>query len=150
MFTDDANNDTIQLQSRRGSPPTSLPHAAGASQAHPRGRAGALRADRALRDELKTAQGRLAERKIIEKAKGVVMQQKQIIEDDAYRLMRKLRWTETSRCLSLPAIAQCHAAVVLGRAANWCVRIGGTVWSVQHEKRLPKHGLRQRGDSEIR
>jgi two-component system, response regulator / RNA-binding antiterminator len=46
--------------------------------------------DRALRDELKSAQSRLVERKTIERAKGLLMKQKSIDEDEAYRLMQKL------------------------------------------------------------
>ena len=91
MFTDDGNSDTIQAAIKAGvtayivagMQPERLKPILQVAQAR-------FEADRALRDELKTAQGRLAERKIIEKAKGVVMQQKQISEDDAYRLMRKL------------------------------------------------------------
>jgi two-component system, response regulator / RNA-binding antiterminator len=91
MFTDDGNSDTIQAAIKAGvtayivagMQPERLKPILQVAQAR-------FEADRALRDELKTAQGRLAERKIIEKAKGVVMQQKQLSEDDAYRLMRKL------------------------------------------------------------
>ncbi len=43
-----------------------------------------------LRRDLTDAQMQLAERKIIERAKGIVMQQKDISEDEAYRLLRKL------------------------------------------------------------
>src|SRR5437764_7071791 len=91
MFTEDARSDAIQAAIKSGvtayivagMQPERLKPILEVAQAR-------FEADRALRAELKTAQGRLAERKIIEKAKGVVMQQKQISEDDAYRLMRKL------------------------------------------------------------
>jgi response regulator NasT len=46
--------------------------------------------DQALRAELKDTQGRLAERKVIERAKGIVMRQKGIDEEEAFQLMRKL------------------------------------------------------------
>jgi response regulator NasT len=46
--------------------------------------------ERALRDELSTTQERLAERKLVERAKGLLMKQKGIDEDEAFRLMRKL------------------------------------------------------------
>ena len=102
MFTDDANNDTIQAAIKAGvtayivagMQPERLKPILEVAQAR-------FEADRALRDELKTAQGRLAERKIIEKAKGVVMQQKQISEDDAYRLMRKLAMDRNVTLLEL-------------------------------------------------
>ena len=46
--------------------------------------------DRALRDELRETQGRLVERKLIERAKGLVMKQKGVDEAEAFRMMRKL------------------------------------------------------------
>jgi len=102
MFTDDGNSDTIQAAIKAGvtayivagMQPERLKPILEVAQAR-------FEADRALRDELKTAQGRLAERKIIEKAKGIVMQQKQISEDDAYRLMRKLAMDRNVTLLEL-------------------------------------------------
>ena len=46
--------------------------------------------DRALRDELRESQERLVERKLIERAKGLVMKQKGVDEAEAFRMMRKL------------------------------------------------------------
>ncbi len=43
-----------------------------------------------LRHDLAEAQSQLAQRKVIERAKGIVMKQKDIGEDEAYRLLRKL------------------------------------------------------------
>jgi len=43
-----------------------------------------------LRKDLAQAQSQLAERKIIERAKGIVMQQKNINENAAYNLLRKM------------------------------------------------------------
>jgi len=43
-----------------------------------------------LRHDLADAQSQLAQRKVIERAKGIVMKQKGIGEDEAYRLLRKL------------------------------------------------------------
>ena len=43
-----------------------------------------------LRRDLSDAQTQLADRKLIERAKGLVMKQKSIGEDDAYRLLRKM------------------------------------------------------------
>lgn len=43
-----------------------------------------------LRHDLAEAQSQLAQRKLIERAKGIVMKQKAIGEDEAYRLLRKL------------------------------------------------------------
>jgi response regulator NasT len=46
--------------------------------------------ERLLRDELKSVHERLAERKVVERAKGILMQQRGVSEDEAFRLMRKL------------------------------------------------------------
>jgi len=91
MFTDDGDSATIQAAIKAGvtayivagMQPERLKPILEVAQAR-------FDADRALREELRTAHERLADRKIIEKAKGVVMQQKQISEDEAFRLMRKL------------------------------------------------------------
>lgn len=57
--------------------------------------------DRALRDELKSAQARLAERKIVERAKGLLMKQKGVDEEEAYRLMRKLAMDRNRKLLDV-------------------------------------------------
>jgi response regulator NasT len=44
----------------------------------------------AMREELEAAKTKLSERKLIEKAKGILMQQKGMDEDTAYRTLRKL------------------------------------------------------------
>lgn len=43
-----------------------------------------------LKKELRTTQNKLAERKIVEKAKGLVMQQRGVSEDQAYSALRKM------------------------------------------------------------
>lgn len=53
--------------------------------------------ERALRAELRDAQDRLAERKVIERAKGVLMRGKAIGEDEAFALMRKLAMDRNRR-----------------------------------------------------
>lgn len=57
--------------------------------------------DRELREELKSAQDRLAERKVIERAKGLVMKQKGVDEEEAYRVMRKLAMDRNRRLLDV-------------------------------------------------
>lgn len=57
--------------------------------------------DRALREELKSTQDRLAERKVIERAKGLVMKQKGVGEEEAYRVMRKLAMDRNKRLLEI-------------------------------------------------
>lgn len=44
----------------------------------------------AMREELEAAKSKLSERKLIEKAKGILMQHKGMDEDTAYRTLRKL------------------------------------------------------------
>ena len=57
--------------------------------------------DRALRDELKSVQDRLAERKLVERAKGILMKQKGVDEDEAFRLMRKLAMDRNRKLLDV-------------------------------------------------
>lgn len=51
----------------------------------------------ALKDELDTTRSQLAERKIVEKAKGLLMKHKKINEDDAYRSLRKMAMDKNKR-----------------------------------------------------
>lgn len=51
----------------------------------------------ALRRELDQAQTNLAERKVIERAKGIVMKQRRCSEDEAYALLRKLAMDRNQR-----------------------------------------------------
>lgn len=51
----------------------------------------------ALRRELDQAQTNLAERKLIERAKGIVMKQRRCTEDEAYVLLRKLAMDRNQR-----------------------------------------------------
>jgi len=53
--------------------------------------------ERALRAELRDAKDRLADRKIIERAKGVLMREKGVGEDEAFALMRKLAMDRNRR-----------------------------------------------------
>lgn len=50
-----------------------------------------------LRDELAVTRNKLAERKVIERAKGLLMQQLQVTEDDAYRRLRRLSMAKNIR-----------------------------------------------------
>ncbi len=51
----------------------------------------------ALRRELEEAKSTLAERKIVERAKGILMDQRQMSEDEAYRLLRKMAMDQGRR-----------------------------------------------------
>jgi response regulator NasT len=44
----------------------------------------------ALRRELESAKSSLEERKVIERAKGILMKSRRLAEDEAFRLMRKM------------------------------------------------------------
>ena len=56
-----------------------------------------------VKDELEKTRTKLGERKLIERAKGILMKEKRVSEDDAYRLLRKLAMDKN---LSLGAIAE--------------------------------------------
>ena len=47
-------------------------------------------AHQSLRKELRATQTKLAERKVVEKAKGLVMQQRGLTEDEAYSALRRM------------------------------------------------------------
>lgn len=63
-----------------------------------------------LRRELEKAHSALAERKVIERAKGIVMQQRRCGEEEAYRLLRKAAMDKGQRL--------CDVAQVLVRASD--------------------------------
>ena len=104
LFTDDRANATIQAALRAGvsayvvagMQPERLQPILDVALAR-------FGQERALRDELKDAQDRLAERKIIERAKGLLMEQKRVSESDAFQMMRKLAMDRNRR---LAEIAQ--------------------------------------------
>jgi|TARA_B110000116_G_C16761983_1_gene548886 response regulator NasT len=55
-----------------------------------------FKAVQALRNELKQAKSQLEDRKYIERAKGYIMQQKQISESEAYAALRKMAMDQSS------------------------------------------------------
>lgn len=57
----------------------------------------------ALRKDLVFAQNQLSERKLIERAKGIVMQQKSISEDAAYNLLRKMAMERNTKLADIAA-----------------------------------------------
>jgi two-component system, response regulator / RNA-binding antiterminator len=59
--------------------------------------------NQALRQELENAKTELASRKLIERAKGIVMTHKGVREDEAYRLLREMAM---SRRVKLADVAQ--------------------------------------------
>jgi two-component system, response regulator / RNA-binding antiterminator len=59
----------------------------------------------AMRCELEQAKLTLAERKLIERAKGVVMRQRRLDEETAYKSMRKMPWTATYAWRNWPRVS---------------------------------------------
>lgn len=60
-----------------------------------------FRAHQALRAQLEQAQATLAERVVIERAKGVLMQRRRLTEEEAYRLMRRSAMDRSIRLVDL-------------------------------------------------
>ena len=54
-----------------------------------------------LREELNQAQASLAERKVIDRAKGILMKQRRCSEDEAYRLLRKTAMDRNERLVQV-------------------------------------------------
>lgn len=102
MFTDDGATDTIHSAINAGvtayivagMQPERLRPILEVAQAR-------FAAEAALREELRDAQTRLAARKIIERAKGIVMKQKGLGEDDAYRFLRKVAMDRNQRLMDV-------------------------------------------------
>lgn len=57
----------------------------------------------ALRKDLAVAQNQLSDRKLIERAKGIVMRQKNISEDAAYNLLRKMAMERNAKLADIAA-----------------------------------------------
>ena len=66
-----------------------------------------------LRVELDKARTTLAERKLIEKAKGILMKRRKIDEDEAYRLLRRMSMDQKARLIDV-ANKVIEAAELLG------------------------------------
>jgi response regulator NasT len=102
LFTEDRENATIQAALKAG---VSAYVVAGMQpeRLQPILEVAVARFEReqALREELRDAQTRLAERKVIERAKGFLMQQKGVSEDEAYRLLRKLAMDRNAKLLDV-------------------------------------------------
>lgn len=102
LFTDDRESATIQAALRAG---VSAYVVAGM---HPERLQPILdvavarfEQERALRDELKDAKDKLVERKVIERAKGLLMQQKRVSESEAFQMMRKLAMDRNRRLVDV-------------------------------------------------
>jgi response regulator NasT len=69
---------------------------------------------RALETELEQARGKLEERKLIERAKGLIMEQQGVSEADAYQAMRRLAMRKNKKLAEI-ADGVISAAELMGR-----------------------------------
>jgi response regulator NasT len=72
---------------------------------------------KALAEELHRARSQLAERKLIERAKGIVMAQRALTEDQAYRLLRKTAMDRNKRMVDI-AESIIAASELLGTSSH--------------------------------
>lgn len=102
LFTDERSNETIQTALRAG---VSAYIVAGLAEDRLQPILDVALArfeqDRALRAELEDARTKLVERKVVERAKGIVMKQKGVPEEEAYRLLRKLAMDRNQKLLQV-------------------------------------------------
>lgn len=54
-----------------------------------------------LRDELERAKSDLQERRVVDRAKGILMKSKNLSEEDAYRLLRKVAMRESKKIVEI-------------------------------------------------
>ena len=54
-----------------------------------------------LGEQLQSARSELADRKIVEKAKGILMRQKNVAEDEAYHMLRKMAMKQNTKLVSV-------------------------------------------------
>ena len=59
--------------------------------------------EQALRDELRMTKSKLQERKVIERAKGIIMEKRHLKEDEAYKALRKLAMDKNQRIAEVAA-----------------------------------------------
>jgi response regulator NasT len=102
LFTDERRQDTIQAALRAG---VSAYVVAGIHRERLQSildvAVARFAQDQALREELREAHEKLAERKTIERAKGFLMEQKNVSEEEAYRLLRKLAMDRNLKMLDV-------------------------------------------------
>ena len=98
MFTGDRENKTIQAAIKAG---VTAYIVDGVSQARLKPimdvALARFQADQSLREELASTQTKLADRKLIDRAKGILMKARRVDEDEAYTHMRKLAMDKSVR-----------------------------------------------------
>ena len=70
--------------------------------------------DQKLRDELSETRIKLAERKVIERAKGLLMAHRNLSEDDAYKALRQMAMNQNRRLVDVAAAVLSLADVLPG------------------------------------
>jgi response regulator NasT len=102
LFTDDSENSSIQASLKAG---VSAYIVAGMRPERLRPildvAVARFEQEQALRGELKDAHDRLAERKLVERAKGILMRQKGVGEEEAFQMMRKLAMDRSRRLIDV-------------------------------------------------
>jgi hypothetical protein len=68
-----------------------------------------------MSDELETARAALTERKVIERAKGLLMAHRQLTEDEAWRSLRQMAMNQKRRIVDVAEAVLAMAAVLPGR-----------------------------------
>lgn len=68
----------------------------------------------ALRQELEKTRTILSERKVVDRAKGILMEQKQMSEDEAYRALRKLAMDQNKRLVDVAQTLITYAKLLNG------------------------------------
>ena len=104
MFTDDDDTDKIE-QAMRAGVTSYVVKGIAPERIKPILQVAMLRfaEHQALRQDLSQAQAQLAERKLVERAKGIVMQQKNISESAAYNLLRKMAMERNAKLADIAA-----------------------------------------------
>ena len=102
MFVDESDSESIRAAVRAGVA-AYVVNGAGPERIRPLLELACARFEQlqALKSELERAQSTLAERKIIEKAKGILMQKRGISEDDAFRALRKMAMSQGIRVVEV-------------------------------------------------
>jgi AmiR/NasT family two-component response regulator len=69
----------------------------------------------AMSDELETARSALTQRKVIERAKGLLMAHRHMSEDDAYKALRRMAMNQNRRLAEVAEAVLATAEVLPGR-----------------------------------
>lgn len=70
-----------------------------------------------LQDELETVRGELEDRKVIDRAKGILMQEKSLTEDDAYKLLRTTAMNNKKKLVDIAQSVVTAAELLRGGGA---------------------------------